>query len=165
MKLTKRAPTAELMGPKNGKIMAKSQIGITTGNLARALRKMLFVSCIPITFSHTKYSGVHANPNVINWNRKPNHISLELVPREKSTAVLRGYDQLNLKTINKLSDFSANDYEINLMNEHEDDSSIAPTGLWEEGEGIWMIQELITKSPVHSRSRWKCQCKDIESGY
>ena len=66
MKLTSRAPTAELMGPKKGKIIAKNHIGITTGNLASALKQMLLVSCIPITFSHTKYSGVHANPNVMN---------------------------------------------------------------------------------------------------
>jgi len=68
VKLTKRAPTAELMGPKNGKIIAKNHIGTTTGNLANALKNMLFVSCIPITFSHTKYSGVQANPKVINCN-------------------------------------------------------------------------------------------------
>jgi len=66
VKLTRRAPTAELMGPKKGKIMAKNHIGITTGNLASALRQMLFVSCIPITFSQTKYSGVQAKPKVMN---------------------------------------------------------------------------------------------------
>lgn len=65
-KLTNKAPTAELMGPKKGKIIAKNQIGITTGSLATALKHTLFVSCTPTTFSHTKYSGVHANPNVIN---------------------------------------------------------------------------------------------------
>ena len=54
------------MGPKKGNIIAKNQIGITTGNLASALKHKLFVSCTPTTFSHTKYSGVHANPNVIN---------------------------------------------------------------------------------------------------
>jgi hypothetical protein len=54
------------MGPKNGKIMAKNQMGITTGNLAAALLHKLLHSCIPIAFSHTKYSGVQANPNVIN---------------------------------------------------------------------------------------------------
>lgn len=66
VKLTKRAPTAELMGPKKGNIMAKNHIGITTGNRTSALKNMLLVSCIPITFSHTKYKGVHANPNVMN---------------------------------------------------------------------------------------------------
>lgn len=66
MKLTSKAPTAEFMGPKNGKIIAKNHIGITTGNLANALKQMLFVSCIPITFSHTKYNGVQAKPNVMN---------------------------------------------------------------------------------------------------
>jgi hypothetical protein len=66
VKLTSRAPTAELMGPKKGNIIAKNQIGITTGNLTSALKQMLFVSCIPITFSHTKYNVVHANPNVMN---------------------------------------------------------------------------------------------------
>lgn len=66
MKVTSRAPTAELMGPKKGKIMARNHIGTTTGSLANALKQMLLVSCIPITFSHTKYRGVHANPNVIN---------------------------------------------------------------------------------------------------
>ena len=56
------APTAELIGPKNGKIIAKNHIGMTTGKRASALKQMLFVSCIPITFSHTKYNGVQANP-------------------------------------------------------------------------------------------------------
>jgi len=74
VKLTKRAPTAELMGPKKGKIIAKNHIGITTGNLASALKNMLFVSCIPITFSHTKYNGVQANPKVINCNLHTNKI-------------------------------------------------------------------------------------------
>jgi hypothetical protein len=46
--------------------MAKNQMGITTGNLAAALLHKLLHSCIPIAFSHTKYSGVQANPNVIN---------------------------------------------------------------------------------------------------
>lgn len=46
--------------------MAKNHIGITTGNRTSALKNMLFVSCIPITFSHTKYNGVQANPNVMN---------------------------------------------------------------------------------------------------
>jgi hypothetical protein len=76
VKLTKRAPTAELIGPKNGKIMAKNQIGITTGSLANALKQMLLVSCIPITFSHTKYNGVQANPNVINCNNFNNNYSV-----------------------------------------------------------------------------------------
>jgi len=66
VKLTRRDPTAEFMGPKKGKIIAKNHIGITTGNRASALKQMLFVSCIPITFSHTKYNGVQANPNVMN---------------------------------------------------------------------------------------------------
>lgn len=66
MKLTSRDPTVELMGPKKGKIIARNHIGITTGSLARALLYKLFVLCIPMNFSHTKYSGVHANPNVIN---------------------------------------------------------------------------------------------------
>lgn len=64
------------MGPKKGKIIAKNQIGITTGNLAKALKQMLFVSCIPITFSHTKYNGVHANPNVINCITRTHYINL-----------------------------------------------------------------------------------------
>lgn len=54
------------MGPKNGKMMAKNQMGMTTGNRAAALLHKLLHSCKPIAFSHTKYSGVHANPNVIN---------------------------------------------------------------------------------------------------
>lgn len=54
------------MGPKKGKIIARNHIGITTGNLASALKHILLVSCIPITFSHTKYNGVQANPNVMN---------------------------------------------------------------------------------------------------
>ena len=72
IKLTRRAPTAELIGPKKGKIIAKNQIGITTGNLASALKHMLFVSCIPITFSHTKYNGVQANPKVMNCHSHSN---------------------------------------------------------------------------------------------
>lgn len=66
MKLTRRDPTVELMGPKKGKMIAKNQIGMTTGNLAAALLHKLLHSCNPIAFSHTKYKGVHANPNVIN---------------------------------------------------------------------------------------------------
>lgn len=66
MKLTRREPTVELIGPKNGKMIARNHIGITTGSLDRALLKTLFVSCIPINFSQTKYKGVHANPNVMN---------------------------------------------------------------------------------------------------
>jgi len=54
------------MGPKKGKMMAKNQMGMTTGSLAAARLHMLLQSCIPINFSHTKYKGVHANPNVIN---------------------------------------------------------------------------------------------------
>ncbi|MFS8001698.1 hypothetical protein Hanom_Chr13g01193371 [Helianthus anomalus] len=70
------------MGPKKGKMIAKNQIGITTGSLASARKNMLFVSCIPITFSHTKYNGVHANPNVINCSTfviKPNMLSYIIV--------------------------------------------------------------------------------------
>ena len=66
MKLTRRDPTVELIGPKKGKIIARNQIGITTGSLASALLNTLFVSCTPMNFSHTKYRGVQANPNVIN---------------------------------------------------------------------------------------------------
>lgn len=51
------------------------------------------------------------------------------------------------------------------MNEHEDNSSIAPTGLGKEGEGIGVIQELIPKGPVNSGSRWKSQSENIEGGY
>lgn len=68
MKLTRSDPTVELIGPKNGKIIAKNHIGITTGNLAAALLHKLLQSCIPMAFSHTKYKGVQANPNVINCN-------------------------------------------------------------------------------------------------
>jgi len=67
VKETRRDPTVELMGPKNGKMIARNQIGMTTGSLAAALLHMLPHSCIPIAFSHTRYSGVHANPNVMNW--------------------------------------------------------------------------------------------------
>ena len=66
VKLTRREPTVELIGPKKGKTIAKNHIGITTGSLAAALLHMLLHSCIPIAFSHTKYNGVHANPNVMN---------------------------------------------------------------------------------------------------
>lgn len=69
VKLTRSAPTAELIGPKKRNMMAKNQIGITTGSLISALKHMLFVSCMPTTFSHTKYSGVQANPNVMNCTR------------------------------------------------------------------------------------------------
>jgi hypothetical protein len=70
VKLTKRDPTVELMGPKNGNIIAKNHIGITTGSLTNALFNKLLVSCTPRNFSHTKYKGVQANPNVINCNKK-----------------------------------------------------------------------------------------------
>jgi hypothetical protein len=43
VKLTRREPTAELIGPKKGKMIARNQIGITTGSLARALLNTLFV--------------------------------------------------------------------------------------------------------------------------
>jgi len=56
------------MGPKKGNIIAKNQIGMTTGNLTSARLHKLLHSCIPTVFSHTKYNGVHANPNVINCN-------------------------------------------------------------------------------------------------
>ena len=54
------------MGPKKGKMMARNQMGTTTGNLAAARLQRLLHSCIPIAFSHTKYRGVHANPKVMN---------------------------------------------------------------------------------------------------
>ncbi|KAG9148160.1 hypothetical protein Leryth_014082 [Lithospermum erythrorhizon] len=66
VKLTRRDPTVELIGPKKGKTMAKNHIGTTTGNLAAARLHKLLHSCIPIAFSQTKYSGVQANPNVMN---------------------------------------------------------------------------------------------------
>lgn len=66
VKLTRREPTVELMGPKKGNIIARNHIGITTGSLASALLQTLFVLCMPIAFSHTKYRGVHANPKVMN---------------------------------------------------------------------------------------------------
>lgn len=66
MKLTKSDPTVELIGPKNGNIIARNHIGITTGSLTNALLSKLLVSCTPRNFSHTKYKGVQANPNVIN---------------------------------------------------------------------------------------------------
>lgn len=70
MKLTKRDPTVELMGPKNGNMIARNQIGTTTGSLTNALLNKLLVSCTPTNFSHTKYNGVQANPNVINCKLK-----------------------------------------------------------------------------------------------
>ncbi|GER55240.1 UDP-N-acetylmuramate--L-alanine ligase [Striga asiatica] len=63
VKLTRSEPTVELMGPKNGKIIARNHMGTTTGNRAAARLHMLRHSCIPIAFSHTKYNGVQANPN------------------------------------------------------------------------------------------------------
>lgn len=62
------------MGPKKGNMMAKNHIGMTTGSRASALKHMLFVSCTPTTFSHTKYRGVQANPNVMNCNTQDNKI-------------------------------------------------------------------------------------------
>ena len=67
VKLARSDPTVELMGPKKGNMIARNQMGITTGSLAAALLHMLWHSCMPISFSHTKYRGVQANPNVMNW--------------------------------------------------------------------------------------------------
>jgi len=50
------------------------------------------------------------------------------------------------------------------MNEHEDNSSITEGSLWEKRESIGVIKEFITKSPVDSSSRWKCESEDIECG-
>lgn len=69
MKLTRRDPTVELMGPKKGNMIAKNHIGITTGSLVKALFNKLLVSCTPRNFSHTKYKGVQANPNVMNCKK------------------------------------------------------------------------------------------------
>lgn len=38
--VTSKAPTAELMGPKKGKMIAKNQIGSTTGNRIKARTSM-----------------------------------------------------------------------------------------------------------------------------
>lgn len=54
VKLTSSDPTVELIGPKKGKIIARNQIGTTTGNLAMARFNKLLVSCTPMNFSHTK---------------------------------------------------------------------------------------------------------------
>jgi len=63
VKLTRRAPTAELIGPKNGKIIAKNHIGITTGNQAKGLKKMLFLSCI----SGSEYLDLFMGRNFYFW--------------------------------------------------------------------------------------------------
>lgn len=34
------------------------------------------------------------------------------------------------------------------MNEHENDGGVSPTGLWEEREGVGMVEELVAKRPV-----------------
>ena len=64
--MTSNAPTAELMGPKKGNAMAKNQIGKMTGIRHMARNKTCLVWWIPNNFSHTKYSGVTANPTVMN---------------------------------------------------------------------------------------------------
>ena len=46
---------------------SQNQMGKTTDNLTATLLHRLLHSCIPIAFSHTKYRGVHANPNVMDW--------------------------------------------------------------------------------------------------
>lgn len=64
--VTNKAPTAELMGPKKGKTIAKNQIGSTTGIRITARSSMLLEVWNPVTFSQTKYSGVQAKPKVMN---------------------------------------------------------------------------------------------------
>jgi hypothetical protein len=54
VKVTRSAPTVELMGPKKGKAMAKNHTGKITGILATARKRRLLVLWMPITFSHTK---------------------------------------------------------------------------------------------------------------
>lgn len=83
--------------------MAKNQIGITTGSLASALKHMLFVSCIPITFSHTKYNGVQAKPNVMNCT--VNNFAF-------SFSVNKLLQQGQIRKANKC------ELELNLVNEH-----------------------------------------------
>lgn len=93
-------------------------MGITTGNLASALRHILLVSCIPITFSHTKYSGVHANPNVMNC------FSDMLVHRSYNAYSIRLYfGKQGCKM-------------IDLMDEHEYNGRVTPAGFWEESERV-----------------------------
>lgn len=159
MKLTRREPTVELMGPKNGNMMARNQIGITTGSLASALFNTLFVSCTPMNFSHTKYKGVQANPNVMNciYTINTNQLIYVLnlikpfLPIQYFCLKLNGFLIYSLKRsviyiyICIITD---------LMNEHEYDSCVSESSLWEQGESIGMRQKHVPKSPVNCRSWW-----------
>lgn len=58
-----------MIGPKNGKTIAKNHIGITTGNLAAVRLLNLLHSRIPIAFYHMKYKRVHANPKVVKCKK------------------------------------------------------------------------------------------------
>lgn len=49
-----------------------------------------------------------------------------------------------------------------LMNEHQHDACITPSISGKEREGIRMSEELVTKGPVDSSSRWKGQGEHIE---
>ena len=115
-------------------MIAKNQIGITTGNLATALKQMLLVSCIPITFSQTKYNGVQAKPNVINCTQINPCQNLNEFVRIS----LRG---LFTNTFRAISGFY-------LMNQHEDDGGVAEAGFGEEGEGVGVVEKLIAEGPV-----------------
>lgn len=52
--VTSKAPTAELIGPKKGKMIARNQMGSTTGILHKARKRRFFVLWTPRNFSHTK---------------------------------------------------------------------------------------------------------------
>jgi hypothetical protein len=67
--VTSKAPTVELMGPKNGNAMARNQTGKITGIRQTARSNMFFEVWMPISFSHTKYRGVTANPTVMNCHK------------------------------------------------------------------------------------------------
>lgn len=41
---------------------------------------------------------------------------------------------------------------LDLVNKHKDNSSITEAGLREETEGVGMVKEFITKSPVNASS-------------
>ena len=39
--------------------------------------------------------------------------------------------------------------KVDLMNEHENDAGVAPAGAGKEGEGVGVVEKLVTEGPVH----------------
>lgn len=52
-----------------------------------------------------------------------------------------------------------------LMDEHEDDGGVSPTGFGEERESVGVIEELIAKRPIHGGGRRNCESEYIECGH